>query len=81
MADRTAAAIFGMIFEKLAKNPTAENKELAKEIFGELGGYDFNEYQMYVDDALITLGLARRGLDPDYPEDGETILYGTENQN
>ena len=37
--------------------------------------YDFSDYQMESDEALIKLGLARRGIDPDYSEDEETTLY------
>ena len=78
MADRTSAGLFGKIFELLAKNPTDEHKAIAKEIFAETGDFDFNYYQMYADEALMKLGLARKGVDPRYPEDGETILYGNE---
>ena len=38
--------------------------------------YDFSEYQMEADEALLKLGLARKGVDPDYPEDGDVMLYG-----
>lgn len=31
---------------------------------------------MGADKALVELGLARRGLDTDYPDDGEVLLYG-----
>lgn len=75
MADRTSARLFGRIFELLAKNPTEEHKRIAKEIFSETRDYDFNNYQMNVDDELIKLGLARRGVDPKYPDEGEVIIY------
>lgn len=75
MADRTSAGLFGTIFELLAKNPTDEHKAIAKEIFSKTGDYDFNNYQMYADEALLTLGLAVRAIHPKYPEDGETIIY------
>lgn len=73
MADRTSARLFGKIFELLAKNPSEENKAIAKEIWPLRGDYDFNEYQMYADDHLLKLGLARIGPDPLSRE--ETILY------
>lgn len=75
MADRTSAALFGKIFELLAKNPTDENKKIALEIWPFRSEYDFNEYQMDADDSLQILGLAKIGIDPRYPEDGETVLY------
>lgn len=78
MSDRTSAGIFGRIFNLLAKNPTEENKTIAKEIFDEKGEYDFSNYQMDADDALIVLGLARTEIDPNFPEDGEIIIYGDE---
>lgn len=75
MADRTSAGLFGKIFELLAKNPTEEHKIIAKEIFAYTRDYDFSNYQMDADDALVTLGLAVKGIDPKYPDDGETIIY------
>jgi hypothetical protein len=79
MADRTSAGLFGMIFELLAKNPTDEHKEIAKEILGKAGDYDFSNYQMDADDALIKLGLAKKAVHPKYPDEGETIIYYNDN--
>lgn len=76
MADRTSAGLFGKIFELLAKNPTDEHKTIALEIWPMTQEYDFNKYQMDCDDALVALGLAYEGPDPNYPEDGNTIIYG-----
>ena len=76
MADRTSAEVFGRVFQILAKNPTDENKEIAKELFSYTNEYDFSHYQMYADESLIALGLAKLGIDPRYPEDGEVIIYG-----
>lgn len=75
MADRTSADIFGRIFELLAKNPTAENKRLAREIFQLSNKYDFDPYQMYGDEACLALDLARHGVDPTYPEGGVVVLF------
>lgn len=75
MADRTSAGLFGKIFDLLAKNPTEENKSIAAEIYPMRSGYDFSDYQMYCDESLIKLGLAKMGVNPDYPEDGEVIIY------
>ncbi len=79
MADRTSAGVFGTIFGLLAKNPTDDHKAIAKEIWPLTGNYDFSEYQMEADDDLITLGLAKKGIDPDWPADGEIILYADSN--
>lgn len=73
MADRTSAALFGSIFEYLAKNPDARAQEFARDLWAKTGGYDFSEYQMGCDDALRKLGLLRDGPD----EDGHpTLIYG-----
>lgn len=78
MADRTSAEVFGLVFEMLAKKPTDENKEMARQLWKKTDGYDFGPSQMDCDAALKKLGLARKGVDPDYPEDGETMVYGPE---
>lgn len=75
MADRTSAGIFGKLFNLLAENPTDEHKGIAKQMFNEIGNYDFSEYQMYADESLIKLNLAHKGVDSKYPEDGEVIIY------
>ncbi|HPO92897.1 MAG TPA: hypothetical protein PL072_05440 [Phycisphaerales bacterium] len=78
MADRTSAGLFGMFFNVLAKNPTEEHRQMALEVYRETRNYDFNDYQMYCDDALVTLGLARKKIDP---EDGEErMFYGPEGE-
>ena len=66
-----------MLFEKLASDLTPQHVE-AHWLWSKQGSYDFSPYQMYVDDALVKLGLARRGVDPDEPDEGETTLYGPE---
>jgi len=76
MSDRTSAALFGKIFRLLANNPTDEHKTIAKEIWMSSGQFDFSFYQMDADDALIKLGLAKKGIDPDYPDDSEVVIYG-----
>jgi hypothetical protein len=75
VSDRTSAGIFGLVFEHLAKQPDERAKKFAAVMWKEATNYDFDYRQMYVDEALIELGLAKRGVDPDYPEDGETVLY------
>jgi hypothetical protein len=74
MADRTSAALFGRMFEFLA-DPTADRQALANQLWRETGEYDFNAYQMYCDDALIKLGLAHKGTDPEDPDRGEFVIY------
>lgn len=77
MADRTSAALFAEIFKLLAADaPPTDPKALARRFWGMRRGLDFSPYQMYCDEALIKLGLARLGVDPEYPEEGETMLYG-----
>lgn len=75
MADRTSAEIFGEIFGLLAKNPTEDRKDIAKEIFGMTKYYDFSPYQMYADSACAALGIAKKGINPEYPGEGEVVLW------
>jgi len=79
MADRTSARLFGDIFNMLAEEPTEKHKEMASKIFDKTYDYDFSNYQMYADEALKKLGLAKKGIGPDYPEDGEIIIYKGDN--
>lgn len=58
----------------------AEHKAMALKIWPFTQEYDFDEYQMGCDEALIKLGLARMTVDPRYPEDGEVVVYGPEKQ-
>lgn len=76
MSDRTSAGIFGDIFNKLASDPTPQHIDWAHDFWRSQQRYDFSPYQMECDKALITLGLARRGIDPDEPNEPETTLYG-----
>lgn len=58
MADRTAAGIFGEVFEALA-DPTFSRKKFAKELLELSKEYDFTPDQMGADDALIKLKLVK----------------------
>jgi hypothetical protein len=80
MADRSGAYLFSRIFELIDQHvqDTETRKKLALDFWKEQGSYDFAPYQMDCDEILMKLGLARRGIDPDYPKDGETIIYGPE---
>jgi len=71
MADRTSAGLFGRFFDILARNPTDENKKIARELLNESREYDFNYYQMYSDESLVILGLATQDTDG-------TVIYHDE---
>lgn len=75
MADRTSAGIFGDFFCRAAALKLNKKDKLVKFMWALRTEYDFSDYQMESDDALIKLGLARRGIDPEYSEDEETTLY------
>jgi len=67
MSDRTSAGLFSRIFGLLSKHPTKEHKCIAREIWPLRKEYDFSDYQMYCDDALMALGLAKKnGLEVEY---------------
>ena len=75
MADRTSAEIFGTFFCRAAALKLGKKDKLVKFMWALRTEYDFSDYQMDCDEALIRLGLARRGIDPEYSEDEETVLY------
>lgn len=75
MSDRTSAEIFGEAFRFLAKTNDEHAKAMARHFWSLTAGYDFTPRQMDCDDALIALGLARSGVDPEWPNDGEAVLY------
>ena len=75
LADRTSAEIFGYIFERLASSKPIDRETMAKTMWEFSHDFDFSAYQMYCDNALIKFGFAKRGIHPDYPEDGKTVLY------
>ena len=58
MADRTSAGLFGMVFGFLAEQPDDRSKALAARLWRARTGYDFSDYQLEADDALVALGLA-----------------------
>lgn len=80
MADRNSADIFGRIFRKLASEPndTVNKRKFALWLWENCSEFDFTPEQLESYDALCSLGLARVGIDLDYPEDGEITLYGPE---
>ena len=60
----------------LASNPSDEHKKIARKVWAMSREYDFCDDEMYCDRALHKLDLARKGVDPGYPEDGEVWIYG-----
>jgi hypothetical protein len=76
MADRTSAEIFGRVFNYLAKSPQSQERDnFAKFMYKATNDYDFDQCQMGCDKALVALGLAKHGINPRYPEDGEVVIY------
>ena len=72
MADRTSADLFGQLFAFFADDSDDRIREMAREVYSWTQHYDFTSDQMGCNDSLITLDLAKLGLD----EDGEErILY------
>jgi len=78
MADRTSAQLFNTIFTLLAKDGPIDKQKFANKVWEMTGNYDFSPCQLGCDAAIKKLGLARRGVDPEYPMDGMTMLYGPE---
>lgn len=73
MADRSSAEIFGDVFHYLSKQSNEPaTKKFAKFMWERKDHYDFSTYQMECDNALVKLGLAKRGQDAD---GYETVLY------
>lgn len=66
MSDRTSAGLFATIFETLVRlqEEKALSPILARDVAAKFWplqrDYDFSPYQMSCDDALITLGLAKK---------------------
>jgi len=76
MADRSSAWLFNRIFTIIANDVVEARREpLAKAMWHESRSYDFRDSQMDCDDELIKLGLAHKGTDPDYPDDGMQTIY------
>lgn len=70
MSDRTSAEIFSEMFtildESLATAPGRIVVELARRIWEMSWDYDFAHEQLCCDEALVRLGLARRGEGPPF---------------
>lgn len=76
MSDRTSAYLFARMFKYLARTPDEpEARKFARELMRESREYDFSNDQMGCDNALIKLGVAAKGIDPDDPDEHERVLY------
>jgi hypothetical protein len=71
VADRTSANLFATLFELCAKRGAA-GKEIAMEMWKLRRGYDFSDYQVAADKAMMKLGLAKEIADP---EGGSKVVY------
>lgn len=78
MADRTSARLFSQIFQTVTDyvDDKEDRIQLGLRFWMLSLEYDFSPNQMNCDLALLELELAHYGVDSDYPEAGETILYG-----
>jgi hypothetical protein len=73
MSDRTAAAIFGDIFARLASaGPTIDRDGFAKWLYGAAFAYDFHPSQMNKDAECIQLGVVKRDANGHADWDGES---------
>lgn len=73
---REAAYIFGTVFELIDKYVSEKDKaRVAKKLWRESRKHDFGPSDMHVDAALGRLDLARKGVDPNCPDDGKVWLY------
>lgn len=82
MADRNSAYLFAEIFRLIDEEITDPDRRarLAAKFWAMSRDYDFSDCQMESDEALIRLGLATIGVDPDYPQDGQCTVYKKRNE-
>jgi hypothetical protein len=66
---KLAAGIFGLAFKELAREATAECKEVARQLWAQRFQYGFADAAMGADGALAKLGLARP------TGDGKSVEY------
>jgi hypothetical protein len=83
MGDSTSASMFRRVFLNLADGiadapamVAEERKRIASMLWDETSRLDFADYELECDDALITLGIARRVADPEYPDEMKTAYKG-----
>jgi hypothetical protein len=77
MSDRGAQDIFGTLFALLGAHSPVPYlyKELSETMWAKAKQFDTSPRDWQCDDELIALGLAKRGISKEYPEDGEITLY------
>jgi hypothetical protein len=76
MADRSSQWIFAEVFTMIAKYvPKKKQPEAAEAMWKLSMEFDFSPGDMEVDDILIGWGLAKKGVDKDYPDEGEITLF------
>lgn len=73
LSDRTSAGLFAGIFEFLAEEPDERGKKFARRLWEMTKQYDFTPCQMECDDALLDLGLMRKGT---YPQHDQMFYEG-----
>jgi len=76
MGDTSSAALFGDIFDVLAKLPATEERDwLARYLWKRTEEFDFSDRELEADASLVELGVAYWGVDPEEPEAGPVVLY------
>lgn len=75
MGDSKSCEIFSKVLKLLAENPTREHIDIAHELYAMTRNYDFTDYELDCNDALVALELARYVPDPDFPGK-PAIAYG-----
>ena len=63
MSATTTAGLFHDIMRDLSETPDKRTKKIARRIYEKVKDYDFAVSEMYADEFLIKLDLARHGLD------------------
>lgn len=76
MADRSSAWIYGRVFEMIVRavEPKRQKAE-ARRAWKDMQEFDFAPDDMHAEKALLKLGLAKKKVDPQFPEDGPMIVY------
>ena len=79
MGDTSGAEMGGDVFDLLARAHKRPDKfdplKEARKFWKKMELIDCSPDEMDADKALLTLGLACKGVDPDYPEEGPIVLY------
>jgi hypothetical protein len=81
MSDHSSAEIYREIFRLLASDPTPQHIKWSHKLWKQSQQFDFGPDMLHIEKELKKLGLCRKGLNHDYPEDGEIWLYGLATEN